>query len=220
MDIPRIFNITESAHRIHNPLTPEKLATLGTALRLDPGVRVLDLGSGSEKMLCTWARDHGVAGTGIDMSQLYTEQAKSRAVKINGVISRFLLPFHQRRHFASQNVVHLKTNFTDNRQLITDHCLRIERIRIIAKRKSPRQSLRNALDADRLSFVREILYPRKHPLPILEQRFVTAGKSRKLEMSVPRILQKLIGRLVNANEPVLITADKIHGHIFQVARNS
>ncbi|HNR14762.1 MAG TPA: SAM-dependent methyltransferase, partial [Thermodesulfobacteriota bacterium] len=25
MDIPRIFNITESAHRIHNPFTPEKL---------------------------------------------------------------------------------------------------------------------------------------------------------------------------------------------------
>jgi hypothetical protein len=32
MDIPRIFNITESAHRIHNPFTPEKLATLGSAL--------------------------------------------------------------------------------------------------------------------------------------------------------------------------------------------
>jgi hypothetical protein len=31
MDIPRIFNITESAHRIHNPFTPEKLATLGAA---------------------------------------------------------------------------------------------------------------------------------------------------------------------------------------------
>jgi len=35
MDIPRIFNITESAHRIHNPITPEKLATLGAALRLE-----------------------------------------------------------------------------------------------------------------------------------------------------------------------------------------
>jgi len=43
MDIPRIFNITESAHRIHNPFTPEKLATLGAALRLETGTRVLDL---------------------------------------------------------------------------------------------------------------------------------------------------------------------------------
>jgi tRNA A58 N-methylase Trm61 len=65
LDIPRIFNITESAHRIHNPFTPEKLATLGAALRLETGTRVLDLGSGSGEMLCTWARDYGVIGTGI-----------------------------------------------------------------------------------------------------------------------------------------------------------
>lgn len=79
MDIPRIFNITESAHRIHNPFTPGKLATLGTALRLEPGTRVLDLGSGSGEMLCTWARDHGITGTGIDMSQLFSAQASRRA---------------------------------------------------------------------------------------------------------------------------------------------
>jgi SAM-dependent methyltransferase len=87
MDIPRIFNITESDHRIHNPITPEKLASLGTALRLEPGTTVLDLGSGSGEMLCTWARDHGVIGTGIDMSQLFSEQAKRRAVEL-GVADR------------------------------------------------------------------------------------------------------------------------------------
>ena len=82
MDIPRIFNITESAHRIHNPITPEKLATLGAALRLEPGARVLDLGSGSGEMLCTWARDHGVTGTGVDLSALFTEQAIARAAEL------------------------------------------------------------------------------------------------------------------------------------------
>ena len=87
MDIPRIFTITESAHRIHNPLTPEKLATLGAALRIKTGTRVLDLGSGSGEMLCTWARDHGIIGTGIDMSQLFSEQAKLRAVEL-GVADR------------------------------------------------------------------------------------------------------------------------------------
>jgi SAM-dependent methyltransferase len=83
MDIPRIFNITESSHRIHNPFTPEKLATLGEALRLQLGTRVLDLGSGSGEMLCTWARDFGIIGTGIDMSQLFSEQAKRRAEELN-----------------------------------------------------------------------------------------------------------------------------------------
>lgn len=87
MDIPRIFNITESAHRIHNPFTPEKLATLGAALRLAPETRVLDLGSGSGEMLCTWARDHGIRGTGIDLSQLFTAQAKLRAEEL-GVADR------------------------------------------------------------------------------------------------------------------------------------
>jgi len=82
MDIPRIFNIAESAHRIHNPITPDKLTSLGVALRLESGTRVLDLGSGSGEMLCTWARDHGVIGTGIDMSRLFTEQAKLRTEEL------------------------------------------------------------------------------------------------------------------------------------------
>jgi SAM-dependent methyltransferase len=87
MDIPRIFNVTESAHRIHNPFTPEKLTALGAALRLEPGTRVLDLGSGSGEMLCTWARDYGIVGTGVDLSQLFSEQAKLRAHEL-GVVDR------------------------------------------------------------------------------------------------------------------------------------
>lgn len=87
MDIPRIFNVAESAHRIHNPFTPEKLATLGAALRLAPATGVLDLGSGSGEMLCTWARDHGISGIGIDMSQLFTKQARLRAEEL-GVADR------------------------------------------------------------------------------------------------------------------------------------
>jgi len=79
MDIPRVFNITESQHRIHNPFTPDKYDTLGRVLRMKPGTTLLDLGSGSGEMLCTWARDFGITGTGIDMSQLFSDQAKRRA---------------------------------------------------------------------------------------------------------------------------------------------
>ena len=82
MDIPRIFNIAESAHRIHNPFTPDKLATLGMALRLEKGAKVLDLGSGSGEMLCTWARDYGITGTGVDMSELFSQQATRRAEEL------------------------------------------------------------------------------------------------------------------------------------------
>ena len=87
MDIPRIFTITEAAHRIHDPITPDKLATLGAALRLESGARVLELGSGSGEMLCTWARDHGIVGTGIDMSESFTQQARVRSEEL-GVADR------------------------------------------------------------------------------------------------------------------------------------
>ncbi|AKZ53575.1 putative methyltransferase [Streptomyces ambofaciens ATCC 23877] len=87
MDLPRIFTIRESNHRIHNPLTPDKYAVLGRALHLAPGTRVLDLASGSGEMLCTWARDLGFTGTGVDISTVFTERARARAVEL-GVADR------------------------------------------------------------------------------------------------------------------------------------
>ncbi|GAB3476925.1 SAM-dependent methyltransferase [Nocardiopsis coralliicola] len=87
MDLPRIFTIYEGSHRIHNPLTPGKFAQLGAALRLPPGTSVLDLASGSGEMLCTWARDFGFAGTGVDISSVFTTQARERAAEL-GVADR------------------------------------------------------------------------------------------------------------------------------------
>lgn len=87
MDLPRIFTIRESGHRIHNPMTAAKFAALGEALRLAPGARMLDLASGSGEMLCTWARDHRISGTGVDISTVFTEQARARAVEL-GVADR------------------------------------------------------------------------------------------------------------------------------------
>ncbi|MGD6747457.1 SAM-dependent methyltransferase [Streptomyces sp. BH106] len=87
MDLPRIFTVRESSHRIHNPFTPGKLADLGRALHLAPGTRVLDLASGSGEMLCTWARDHQVTGTGVDISTVFTEKARARAAEL-GVADR------------------------------------------------------------------------------------------------------------------------------------
>lgn len=87
MDLPRIFTIRESSHRIHNPLTAGKLVALGESLHLAPGTHVLDLASGSGEMLCTWARDHGVTGTGVDISTVFTEQARARATGL-GVTDR------------------------------------------------------------------------------------------------------------------------------------
>ena len=78
IDIPRIFTISESEHRIHNPFTPEKYATLGRALRMAPGTGILDLGSGSGEMLCSWARVHQLVVTVVGMRLLFHHQAARR----------------------------------------------------------------------------------------------------------------------------------------------
>ncbi|MGW6915627.1 methyltransferase domain-containing protein [Kitasatospora sp. NPDC054939] len=87
MDLPRSFTIRESSHRICNPFTSEKLAILGQAISPSPDTRMLDLACGKGEMLCTWARDHGVAGTGVDISTVFLDAARGRAVEL-GVADR------------------------------------------------------------------------------------------------------------------------------------
>jgi SAM-dependent methyltransferase len=82
VDLPRHFTIRESGHRIHNPLTSEKLATLGQAISPAPGTAVLDLACGSGELLCTWARDHQVTGTGVDISTVFLASARARAAEL------------------------------------------------------------------------------------------------------------------------------------------
>jgi SAM-dependent methyltransferase len=79
VDLPRQFTIRESSHRVLNPITPEKLATLGRALAPRAGTSILDLASGKGELLCTWARDHGTRGVGVDISTVFTAAARSRA---------------------------------------------------------------------------------------------------------------------------------------------
>ncbi|MDI6103658.1 class I SAM-dependent methyltransferase [Actinoplanes sp. NEAU-A12] len=82
MDLPRSFVVRERDHRIHNPFTAGKLATLGAAIRLRPGMSVLDLACGSGEMLCTWSRDHGITGTGVDISTAFLASARARATEL------------------------------------------------------------------------------------------------------------------------------------------
>lgn len=82
VELPRSFLIRESSHRILNPFTSERLATLGGALRLWPGARLLDLACGKGELLCTWARDHGVAGVGVDISATFLAAAHARTSEL------------------------------------------------------------------------------------------------------------------------------------------
>jgi SAM-dependent methyltransferase len=87
MDLPRHHVIREGDQRICNPFSVAKLATLGEALRLRPGDTLLDLASGRGELLCTWARDHGVTGTGVDISTVGVARSRDRAAEL-GVADR------------------------------------------------------------------------------------------------------------------------------------
>jgi SAM-dependent methyltransferase len=87
MDLPRHFVIREGDLRILNPLSPDKLATLGAAIKLRPGDRLLDLCCGKGEMLCTWSRDHGIIGTGVDISTDFLAAAKARAQELGTEIT-------------------------------------------------------------------------------------------------------------------------------------
>lgn len=82
MDLARSFVIREGDLRILNPFAPAKLATLGQAIKLRPDDRLLDLCCGKGEMLCTWSRDHGITGTGVDISTDFLAAARARAAEL------------------------------------------------------------------------------------------------------------------------------------------
>lgn len=82
MDALRHHTIREHSHRILDPFTDQQLATLGQALHLPPGATVLDLACGKGELLCTWARDHGTVGTGVDLNPAFLAAARERAAEL------------------------------------------------------------------------------------------------------------------------------------------
>jgi SAM-dependent methyltransferase len=77
----RFHEIAEADHRILNPFTDDKLRLLGEVCRLEAGQRHLDLCCGKGEMLCTWSRDHGISGMGVDISEVFLAAARQRAAE-------------------------------------------------------------------------------------------------------------------------------------------
>src|SRR4051794_27114298 len=87
MDILRQHEIAEAGHRMLNPFTDDKLMLLGSLCRLGPGQRQLDLACGKGEMLCRWAEAFGIAGHGVDISEVFLPLARQRAEEL-GVAGR------------------------------------------------------------------------------------------------------------------------------------
>ena len=79
VDAHRYHEISETTHRIMNPLSHDRLMLAGAICRLGPGARVLDLACGKGEMLCQFARAFGIRGIGVDVSEPVLALASKRA---------------------------------------------------------------------------------------------------------------------------------------------
>jgi SAM-dependent methyltransferase len=102
VDIPRQHPIRESSHRIINPFDARKLALLGDVIGLREGDRLLDLACGKGELLCTWARDHGTTGVGVDLSVDFTAAARARAGEL-GVSDRVSIVHGDAADYAAES---------------------------------------------------------------------------------------------------------------------
>jgi ubiquinone/menaquinone biosynthesis C-methylase UbiE len=83
MPAVEIHQIIEANHRIMNPLGESMLSMLGTICRLQPDMKMLDIGCGKGELLCRWARDYCLRGVGVDYFQVFLEAARARAAEFD-----------------------------------------------------------------------------------------------------------------------------------------
>lgn len=96
--------IAEANHLILNPISLNKVLRLGEICNMDEFSRVLDLGCGKGEVLCQWALNYNIKGTGVDHNELFIQQAKERSDElkvwsqvnfVDNDIQDFVQPFHQ-----------------------------------------------------------------------------------------------------------------------------
>ncbi|MGO9333229.1 MAG: SAM-dependent methyltransferase [Acidimicrobiales bacterium] len=87
IDVHQYHRISESTHRIMNPLAPDRLTLVGEICRYGSGSRILDLACGKGELLCQFAARSGAKGVGIDIYPPLLADARVRATEL-GVADR------------------------------------------------------------------------------------------------------------------------------------
>lgn len=86
----RYHEISETLHRILNPLSIEKVMLLGEIARVSAATRQLDLCCGKAEMIAAWSARWGHQATGVDISPIFLAAAKERVQEL-GVSERVTL---------------------------------------------------------------------------------------------------------------------------------
>ncbi|MFC5847103.1 SAM-dependent methyltransferase [Deinococcus petrolearius] len=79
MDFLRFFTIVEAERDSLNPIGSDQLDRLATAVGLQDGQRVLDVGSGKGALSRRWAMRTALQGTGVDLNPAFVASAREWA---------------------------------------------------------------------------------------------------------------------------------------------
>jgi SAM-dependent methyltransferase len=87
MDFLDLKDIAERYLEILNPVSPEKILTIGRMAGMRAGETLIDFGCGFAEPLILWAENYGIAGTGIDIRQNAIERARAKIAQ-RGLVER------------------------------------------------------------------------------------------------------------------------------------
>ena len=82
VSVHRYHEISESSHRIMNPLSLEKLLLVADICHIGSASRMLDLASGKGEMLCQLASKFGSTGIGVASYPPVVADARARAQEV------------------------------------------------------------------------------------------------------------------------------------------
>lgn len=87
MEFWDLIDIAAREMELENPISQEKIVTLGSFLRLREGSRVIDFGCGFAEPLLLWAEHYGISAVGIDVRPYACDRARKK-VEDRGLADR------------------------------------------------------------------------------------------------------------------------------------
>ena len=77
MEFFELMDISHNYLEILNPTSREKILAVGDVLNLNADSHVIDFGCGKGELLVLWAEKFGISGTGVDISERFSEKARN-----------------------------------------------------------------------------------------------------------------------------------------------
>jgi hypothetical protein len=109
---PLFYDIIEANAQMLVPLTPDKFPVLAQKCRIGVSTRILEVSCANGELLCKWAQEYDMRGTGVDQRASFVRLANERANElevwtnlqfVESDVASYCQPFHQYNIVAHMN---------------------------------------------------------------------------------------------------------------------